>query len=108
VAVTDVAQLFGFGSYFKADVQHPKDVDLLILHRNTGHASIGIAIAIKSLLTRQIPGAHIVMLSEQEERDVSFIKRSGASLLGTLRGNRLPEQASAFSAYIRAFDRRTG
>jgi hypothetical protein len=82
--VTETAKLYGFGSYFKDGRSAANDVDLLVLHRNTGAASVEFAIFCKSLLIDLVPGAHIVMLSEEEEREVDFKRQCLPVLIGVL------------------------
>jgi hypothetical protein len=76
--------IYGFGSYF-AGATGPADIDLLIVHRTSSSASCGFAIESKNRICATIAGAHITMLSEQEEKQLKFIKSSGAKPIGILR-----------------------
>jgi hypothetical protein len=78
-----VLKLFGFGSFFRLGT-YPRDIDLLIIHENVSPESIQFAIRCKALIKAVIPSAHIVMLSEQEERDLGFLGKSNAVLLGII------------------------
>jgi hypothetical protein len=82
--VTQRAKLYGFGSYFIRRHANKRDVDLLLLHLDTGHASIRFAICCKSLLVDAVTVAHIVMLSEQEELELGFVRQCQATFLGLI------------------------
>lgn len=73
-------RLFGFGSHFTAPPG--RDIDILIVHDDCGAESIRVAIAVKGALMAARPEAHVVMLSVGEEKDLQFISRSAARLLG--------------------------
>jgi hypothetical protein len=79
--VSGAVRLFGFGSHFIAPPG--RDIDVLILHDDCGEESIRLAISVKSSLKAARPNADVVMLSIDEEKDLQFISRSAARLLGT-------------------------
>jgi hypothetical protein len=76
------ARLYGFGSFFSDQVSAPRDVDILVLHERVDSSSIEFAISCKSVLKLLMFNAHIVMLSESEERELAFVQRCGAIFLG--------------------------
>ena len=78
--MTQLLKLYGFGSFFRHGTS-AHDIDLLLLHDDVSPESIRFAIRCKSLIKAEIPKAHIVMLSKQEERDLDFLGRSKAVLL---------------------------
>lgn len=80
--MTEAVKLFGFGSFFSNEASVPRDVDILILHERVDPASIDFAIRCKSVLSGLIRGAHIVILSECEERELVFLQRSNGKMLG--------------------------
>ncbi|WP_380996841.1 hypothetical protein [Sedimentitalea sp. HM32M-2] len=82
--------VYGFGSAFATTDSAKKvanDVDLLIVHQNTGHASCKLAIDCKRLLVENISHAHVTMLSEGEEALLLFIKTANATPIGTVRAD---------------------
>ena len=78
--------IYGFGSYFngRADFQ---DIDLLIVHESTDQKSCSLAIKCKELLMTQISNAHISILSKNEAKQLSFIEKSKAVIIGTVSSN---------------------
>lgn len=75
--------VFGFGSYFLGHAEYG-DVDILIVHSRSEAKSCGFAIRCKRLLLSYISNADITILSQSEEQNISFIKKSGALYIGTV------------------------
>jgi len=100
MALIPDAKLYGFGSHFQRGAQEPRDVDLLVLHRDTSAASIAFAIKLKSALCANVLNAHVVMLSEREERDITFIDRALAFELGEITSEHFQPQVSALCRRI--------
>lgn len=73
--------VFGFGSYFHGQQQYG-DVDILIVHARSEAKSCEFAIRCKRHLLSCILDADITILSENEEQNISFIKKSGALYIG--------------------------
>lgn len=94
--MTNTATLLGFGSYFVKEPKQANDVDLLLLHRNVERDSIEFAIACKKLIRAVLPTAHIIMLSDEEERELGFIRRSSAVHLLDINDAFAPEQIARF------------
>ena len=97
MAVTLTATLFGFGSYFAKGPGVPNDIDLLVIHRIVSRDSIDFAISCKKLIQSMIPAAHVVMLSDGEESELEFLRRSGAVHLAEIEDGRASEQIEALS-----------
>jgi hypothetical protein len=85
MALTEAVKIYGFGSYFSGEHATPGDIDLLVLHASEAKDSIDFAICCKRALSRAIPKVHITMLSEPEERDLSFRSKSNATFLSSVR-----------------------
>jgi nucleotidyltransferase-like protein len=98
--VTQTATLYGFGSHFSGTRTGQSDIDLLIVHANVGAASIRFAIQCKRLFVEALPSAHVVMLSEEEDRDLAFRQRSKASLLGLIVEDRASDQIRELTGRI--------
>jgi hypothetical protein len=77
------AAIFGFGSFFKGKEQF-RDVDLLIVHEDSSALSCGLAIKCKKHLIEEIQGAHITMLSRNEEQQLNFIRSTEAMEIGVV------------------------
>jgi len=95
--VTETVALYGFGSSFAGRATLTSDVDLLIVHEDHSARSLRVAIGCKKLLRAAIPSADIVMLSQAEERDHDFLRKSCATFLANIS----PEQISEYVAMIR-------
>src|SRR4051812_10425618 len=95
--------VYGFGSAF-ADVAEANDVDLLIVHPDTGPVSCGLAIACKRRLAEHIARAHVTMLSASEAAHFQFIRTARAFCLGTVRNVQLEEDLTA--VLFKIYDRR--
>jgi predicted nucleotidyltransferase len=87
-----VAKIYGFGSHFSGARTPNSDIDLLIVHEDLTPTSIRFAIRCKCLLLVALPSAHLVMLSEQEERELGFIHRSKAAMLESIVEDRASDQ----------------
>lgn len=89
--------IYGFGSFFTTNKF--KDIDILLIHDNYSDCSISSAIEYKSCLKSLISFVDIVILSLSEERQLDFIRRSAALLLGV--GKSLPPEnlASYLNCY---------
>jgi len=79
--------IYGFGSFFASGVSVPGDVDILIVHERVDPESIDLALRCKARLAASIPAAHLTILSEPEEREMDFIRRSKATFLKQLRAD---------------------
>lgn len=73
--------VYGFGSAFQGH-ETCSDVDLLIVHDDTGIASCALAIQCKQQLTSRIPNAHVTMLSKSEEAKLCFVEIARAFRIG--------------------------
>jgi hypothetical protein len=98
--MTHTATLFGFGSYFAKGPTFANDIDLLLLHRNVGRNSIEFAISCKKIIQVVIPAAHVVMLSDSEESELDFLRRSCAVYLAEINDYCASEQIVALSESI--------
>lgn len=81
-------EVYGFGSAFYGH-KTAEDVDLLIVHENTGIASCAFAIQCKQKLISGIPNAHVTMLSKSEEAKLYFVKIARAFRIGTVQDSYL-------------------
>lgn len=84
--------VYGFGSAFaKTDAAKKvaNDVDLLVVHDDTGPASCKLAIECKRRLIETVPHAHVTMLSEGEEDFLQFIQTTNATRIRTVRADHL-------------------
>lgn len=98
--MTHSATLFGFGSYFAKGPAFANDVDLLLVHRNAGRDSIEFAISCKKVIQATIPAAHVIMLSDSEECELDFIRRSNAVYLTEIDDQRPSKQIAALGKSI--------
>ena len=97
--MNECLQVFGFGSFF-AGTSHPKDIDLLLVHQSASRPSCELAIGCKRRFLEALSTAHVVLLSEQEERGNQFIARAGAVALGEVCVRRLDEDVRALVSAI--------
>jgi hypothetical protein len=98
--MTHTATIFGFGSFFRKGPGFANDIDLLLLHRTVDFESIEFAIGCKKMIRGTLPKAHVVMLSDAEERERDFIRRSSAVFLAEIESDLASGQIVAFSAAI--------
>lgn len=63
------------------------DIDILIVHKNIDQHSCSIAINCKKSIKARIQNSDIVMLSINEEKELDFIKKSKALMIGHIRIN---------------------
>lgn len=98
--MNQTATLYGFGSHFCGERTRQSDIDLLIVHANRGADSIRFVIQCKRLLMEALPSAHVVMLSEAEDRDHAFRQRGKARLLGVILEDRASDQIRELAAAI--------
>lgn len=75
------AVIYGFGSFFKGEKNY-HDIDLLILHENSSKVSCEYAARCREKFSQKINDAHITLLSMDEEEQLCFILKSGASKIG--------------------------
>jgi len=80
----ETVKIYGFGTYFSRTRLTPNDIDVLIVHERVDLSSINFAIACKRALIRLLPEAHITLLSETEERQLTFINCSQAHSIGQI------------------------
>ena len=103
--MTQSLKIYGFGSFFRHEMS-AHDIDLLLVHDEVAPESIRFAIWCKSLIKAELPKADIVMLSEQEERDIDFLGRSKAELLGVFSDTHLSAQIQHLATRIVRLDYR--
>ena len=63
------------------------DIDILLVHKSIDLHSCSVAINCKKSIKARIQNSDIVMLSINEEKELSFIKKSKALLIGYIRIN---------------------
>lgn len=101
--------VYGFGSAFVAHDETKtisQDVDLLIVHPGTDAESCQFAIACKRKIAASIDGAHITMLSENEEQDCRFIRTAWAVRLGSIRADHMADDLRTLSAAMPMLSKR--
>ena len=81
VALMNEVIIYGLGSFFSRMTDF-KDIDILILHRNTSYGSCQFSILCKKHFLFNIPAADITILSDSEERQFAFLEKSKAVYLG--------------------------
>lgn len=79
----DKLSIHGFGSFFNNQSEF-KDIDILIIHQCKSYQSCQFAIWCKKRLLELIPELDITILSEAEDRQLSFIEKSKAVLIGII------------------------
>jgi hypothetical protein len=79
--MNEVVEIYGFGSFFSERIEF-HDIDILIIHRSTHHESCQFAIWCKKMLLSILADAHVSVLSESEEHQISFLTKSSALRLG--------------------------
>lgn len=81
-------EVYGFGSFFG---RHGKahDIDILLVHENITESSCKFAIHCKSILKTYFSQAHVTILSDEEEQNLSFKEIGNAMWLGLLRADSL-------------------
>ncbi len=82
--MNEVVEIYGFGSFFSGRIEF-HDVDILIIHRSVQYESCQFAIWCKKMLLSVFADAHVSMLSEPEEHQISFLTKSSALRLGEVR-----------------------
>jgi hypothetical protein len=101
MALTQTAQIYGFGSFFNEGRTTAEDIDLLLVHDSVERGSIDFAITCKSHIRALTPHAHIVLLSVSEERELAFLLKSKAILLGAVSSvETLSQLSTLLSRYI--------
>ena len=83
-----LAEIYGFGSYFKG-AETFNDIDILIVHNSTNYESCLEAISLKRDLIARVEKASITMLSKSEEAELNFISKASAEYLSPYNGNNL-------------------
>ena len=73
--------IYGFGSFFGGFVKY-QDIDILIVHRSVNYESCQFAISCKRFLMSKLVEPDITILSEREEQQFSFVRKSSAWRLG--------------------------
>ncbi|MEZ8659344.1 hypothetical protein BCS84_10890 [Vibrio cyclitrophicus] len=94
VGLDRLANVYGFGSYFKG-ASNFNDVDILIVHNSTSFESCKVAISLKKKLLARIDRVSVTMLSKSEESEVNFIEKASAKHLSLYNGKNLGEIISA-------------
>ena len=77
------AIIYGFGSFFNKSEQS-KDIDILVIHKDTSYNSCKFAITCKRLIKSKVSNADVTLLSKVEENQLSFISKSNAVYLGEI------------------------
>ena len=75
--------IYGFGSYF-ANASIYNDIDVLIIHRDSSPESCQFAIKCKRYFLSNINDIDVTILSQSEERGMSFILKSKSRYLGAV------------------------
>jgi hypothetical protein len=78
-----ICAIYGFGSFFVTP-EKANDIDILILHQDISIHSIRFAIMCKARLAELLPSAHVIMLSNSEERKLALLKQTKAKYLGEI------------------------
>ncbi|WP_159008521.1 hypothetical protein [Bradyrhizobium sp. S69] len=97
--------VYGFGSYFRADISRPKDIDILIVHADLSAESIEAALKCKTFLIGRYRMLDVSVLSASEERNLGFIRGSSATLLCSVDENEIGAIGDHFETSIRLPDR---
>lgn len=95
--------VYGFGSAFVGHDRNKalaQDVDLLIVHPSTHAASCQFAIMCKRQLAACITGAHITMLSNDEEQYLEFVRRAQGMRLGKIRADHMADDLRSIRAAV--------
>jgi len=92
-------KIYGFGSFFN-NKSNFHDIDILILHSNTSIDSCNFAKFCKDFIISNIPQSDITMLSEPEESNNSFIKKSRAYFIGEVLEQSANENLINILSYI--------
>ena len=102
MALNLIAQIYGFGSYFKNHDEF-RDIDILIVHDSNSYESCLKAISIKRAIVAAIDGVDVSMLSKTEEQQFSFIDKSQAIFLYKSTGNNSDFSEKIFLEKISAY-----
>ncbi|EGQ7914879.1 hypothetical protein ACA724_004532 [Vibrio parahaemolyticus] len=89
-----LADIYGFGSYFKGSITF-NDIDILIVHNSNEHVSCLDAISLKKKLVEKVDKVSITMLSRSEEAGLNFVNKASAKYLLSYDGSNLSEIVSA-------------
>lgn len=89
-----LADVYGFGSYFKGSITF-NDIDILIVHNSNERMSCLDAISLKKKLIEKVDKVSITMLSKSEEAGLNFINKASARYLLSYDGSNLSEIVSA-------------
>lgn len=98
-----LAEVYGFGSYFKGSKVF-NDIDILIVHNSNERKSCLEAISLKNNLIEKIDKVSITMLSKSEEVGLNFISKASAKYLLSYSGSNLCEIVAAIEV-MKAADR---
>jgi hypothetical protein len=90
--MTEVVDLYGFGSFFSTQGSTSHDLDILVLHERIDDPSINFAIQCKAAIRTLIQNADVVILSKQEEEELAFVRKCNGRLLGQVTDNDLSRQ----------------
>ena len=82
----DKLSIYGFGSFFNKRSEC-QDIDILIIHQSISYQSCQFAIRCKKRLQELMSELDITILSESEEHQLSFIKKSKTVSIGRIDGN---------------------
>jgi len=76
------------------------DIDILLIHNNIDQHSCSIAIKCKKLIKERIKNSDIVMLSINEEKELCFIEKSQALMIGYIRNSSMNKDVKLISNKI--------
>ena len=79
--MSEEVEIYGFGSYFFGMKEY-NDIDILIVHRSSNSESCRLAIMCKQYFVSNINDIDVTILSQHEERQISFVEMSSAKCLG--------------------------
>lgn len=102
MALKLIAEVYGFGSYFKGASTF-EDIDILIVHNSNSYESCLDAISLKRAIVAIIDGTDVSMLSKYEEQDFNFIHKSQAVLLYECKEDNKDVAAKAILGKIKVY-----
>ena len=103
MALNKIVQFYGFGSYFEHRNVPANDIDLLIIHADLTAESIEYALLCKRRLMAVLPIAHVTILSQEEERELEFMRKCRAIPLGVVASGNAQSGIDELQQLIRSF-----
>lgn len=98
--MTSCAVIFGFGSFFNG-IEQFRDVDLLVVHENSSTLSCTLASRCKRRLLEEVKGAHVTMLSVDEEQQLDFVRRAKAIEIGIVSSHTIDSDINYIASCLR-------